>query len=94
MASSHSIHTIVAFHFHVSKTHNNVITVSRLSSPTDESPLSVPSHSLGLFVTNLNKAFLQKFQNYAPPTFRGIKVAKGQRANVTYVRTITLCDPF
>ena len=26
--------------------------------------------------------------NYAPPSLRVIRVAKGQRANVTYVRTI------
>ena len=42
--------------------------------------------------SHVNKPFWQQFLNYAPPSLRVIRVTKGQRANVIYVRTIIYRD--
>ena len=51
--------------------------------------VSKRSSQVGYRLERPHKEFQLQFQNYAPPSLRVIRVAKGQRANVTYVRTIT-----
>ena len=47
-------------------------------------PLNVPMHPLEL---TRKQRVLVAISNYAPPSLRVRRVAKGQRENVTYVRT-------